>query len=232
MAEVFVKICGTTTVEDALLAAGLGADAVGMIFAASKRRVGKAEARDIVRRVPPEILTVGVFKDERRERVVEAVNEIGLRAVQLHGREPPDDVRWIAERVPAVIKVFAVEDPALRAGQDYGPHRLMIDTPGGGTGETFDWNLIEDAVVGRPYLLAGGLTPENVGAAIEMLDPWGVDVATGVEAAPGRKDPAKVRRFIANARAAVPLPRDSAARPLVGDRIAPLPDVDGRLDPR
>lgn len=221
VSKVFVKICGITTVEDALLAAGLGADAVGMIFAASSRRISGADARDIVRRVPPEIITVGVFKDERRERVVEAANEIGLRAVQLHGSERPEDVRWVGERVPAVIKAFGITDPALTAGGDYGPHRLLIDSPGGGTGQPFDWNLIERTVGDRPYLLAGGLNPDNVASAIEMLNPWGVDVATGVEASPGHKDPAKVRRFIANARAAVPLSADATARPLAGDRIDP-----------
>lgn len=201
----FVKICGVTTVEDALLAAGLGADAVGMIFASSKRRINKADARDIVRRVPPEILTVAVFRNERRERVVEIANEVGVRAVQLHGSESPEDTRWIGERVPAVLRAFSIKDPALVAGADYGPHRLLIDSPLPGSGETFDWEQLEDAARGRPYILAGGLNPENVGNAIQMLNPWGVDVATGVEASPGRKDPAKVRRFIAAARAAVPL---------------------------
>ncbi len=205
MHAVFVKICGVTTVEDALLAAGLGADAVGMIFASSKRRINKADARDVVRRIPPEILTVAVFRNERRERVVEIANEVGVRAVQLHGSESPEDTRWIGERVPAVLRAFSINDPALVAGDDYGPHRLLIDSPLPGSGEAFDWERLEDAARGRPYILAGGLNPDNVSDAVQMLNPWGVDVATGVEASPGRKDPAKVRRFIAAARAAVPL---------------------------
>lgn len=207
----FVKICGVTNVEDGLLAAGLGADAVGMIFAASKRRINKADARDIVRRVPPEIVTVAVFRNERRERVVEMANEVGVRAVQLHGSESPEDTRWIGERVPAVLRAFSIKDPMLVSGQDYGPHRLLIDSPLPGSGETFDWERLEDAARGRPYILAGGLNPENVGDAIQMLNPWGVDVATGVEASPGLKDPAKVRRFIAAAREAVPLTDDHRA---------------------
>jgi len=203
---VFVKICGITTVEDALLAAGLGADAVGMIFAASSRRVGPEDARDIVRRLPPEVLSVGVFRFERRERVVEIANTVGLRTVQLHGDESPEDTRWIGERVPAVIKAFGIDDPMLTSGADYGPHRLLVDSPLPGSGEPFDWDLVDRRIAGRPYVLAGGLDPDNVTRAIESLGPWGVDVASGVEAAPGRKDPAKVRRFLAAARAAVPRP--------------------------
>ena len=212
----FVKICGVTTVDDALLAAGLGAVAIGLNFAASPRRVSENDARDIVRRVPPEVLSVGVFRNERRERVVEVANNVGLRAVQLHGHESPEETRWIAERVPAVVKVFSIEDPALEAGGDYGPHRLMIDSPVPGSGKPFDWDLLDRRVAGRPYILAGGLTPDNVGRAIEMLGPWGVDVATGVEASPRRKDPAKVRRFLAAARDAVPRPRPAEPVPAPG----------------
>ncbi len=218
--SMFVKICGVTTAEDALLAAGLGADAVGMIFAASPRRIGAGTAHDIVRRLPPEVLSVGVFRNERRERVVEVANTIGLRAVQLHGTERPEDVRWIGERVPAVIKAFSVGDPALRAAvagtADYGPHRLLIDAPAPGRGETFDWSLLDRLVAGRPFILAGGLTPENVGRAIELVGPWGVDVASGVEASPGHKDPARVRRFLAAVRAAAPDRSDAAALDDIG----------------
>ena len=199
---VFVKICGITEPEDALLAAGLGADAVGMIFAPSSRRIGTATARDIARRLPPEILAVGVFRNERRERVVELANTIGLRAVQLHGAESPEDTRWVAARVPAVIRAFSVRDPALTSGNDYGPHRLLIDSPSPGSGQVFDWSGVEQVAAGRPFILAGGLTPDNVADAIELVEPWGVDVASGVESSPGHKDPAKVRRFIQAARQA------------------------------
>jgi len=220
----FVKICGVTTVGDALLAAGLGADAIGMIFAASPRRVTTGDARDIVRRLPPEVLSIGVFRNERRERVVDVANTIGLRAVQLHGDESPEDTRWIGERVPAVIKAFTIDDPALGSGADYGPHRLLIDSPIPGSGQVFEWDRLDHRAAGRPYILAGGLTPENVGLAIELLDPWGVDVATGVEAAPGHKDPAKVRRFLAAARAAVPM-----ARPAPSGPSEPVPERGGAV---
>ncbi len=198
-----MKICGVTTAEDALLAAGLGADAVGLNFVASSpRRISVGKATEIVQRLPPEVLTVGIFRNELKERVVEISNAVGLRAAQLHGHESPEESRWVGERVPALIKVFSVQDPALQAGGDYGPHRLLIDSPVGGSGEVFDWNLLERAVGDRPYILAGGLNPDNVTRAIEMLGPWGVDVASGVESSPGRKDPAKVRRFISAARKA------------------------------
>lgn len=201
----FVKICGITTVDDALLAAGLGADAIGLnFFPGSTRKIGMETARDIVRRLPPEILSVGIFRNERRERVIEIANTVGLRAVQLHGDESPEDTRWVGERVPAVIRAFGIDDPGLVSGDDYGPHRLMVDNPRPGSGERFNWSLVEQRVGGRPYILAGGLDPTNVTEAIERLDPWGVDVATGVEASPGRKDPAKVRKFLVAARAARP----------------------------
>lgn len=202
MRSVFVKICGITEPEDALLAAGLGADAIGMIFAPSTRRIGMEVARDIVRRLPPEILAVGVFRNERRERVVELANTIGLRAVQLHGDESPEDTRWVSARVPAVIRAFSIRDPALSVGADYGPHRLLIDSPAPGSGQVFDWSAVEQVAAGRPFILAGGLTPDNVADAIELVEPWGVDVASGVESSPGHKDPAKVRRFLQAARQA------------------------------
>jgi phosphoribosylanthranilate isomerase len=201
----FVKICGITNADDALLAAGLGADAVGMIFAASSRRISSGEARDIVRRLPPEIMAVGVFRDERRERVAEITNSLGLRAVQLHGSESPEDTRWLAGRVPWVIKAFAATDPALTRADDYGAHRLLIDSATPGSGQLFDWAVLEGAPLNRPFILAGGLHPGNVADAVRAVQPWGVDVASGVEASPGRKDPTKLRLFIAAARS-VPAP--------------------------
>lgn len=202
----FVKICGVTRVDDALLAAGMGADAVGMIFAASRRRIAVAEARDIVRRLPPEVTPVGVFRNESPERVAETANSLGLRAVQLHGNESPEDTRWVAARVPIVIRAFAATDPALLEADEYGPVQLLIDSETPGSGEVFDWAVLEGAPQHRPYILAGGLEPGNVAVAVRTVRPWGVDVSTGVESSPGRKDPTKVREFIAAARAAAPSP--------------------------
>lgn len=221
----FVKICGVTTVDDALLAAGLGADSVGLNFAnESPRRINRETARDIVRRLPPEIVTVGIFRNQARDFVVETAVKIGLRAVQLHGHETAEDTRWIGSQVPAMIRAYSVADPALTAGEDLGPHRLLIDSPSPGSGQIFDWSNLERVAQGRKFILAGGLDPENVGDAIRLTRPWGVDSASGVESAPGRKDPAKVRRFIAAARKSASMlgpdydPYDLAATDLFDDR--------------
>lgn len=203
----FVKICGITSEEDALLAVAMGADAVGFIFAPSRRQIAPSMARDILKRLPPEILTVGVFRDEAAQRVVEIVNTAGLRSAQLHGHETPEVTRWIRQRVPFVIQGFAAGDLSLDRADDYGADAILIDSPRPGSGELFDWSLAEGAPPGRRVIMAGGLTPENVPDAIHRVAPWGVDVATGVEVddgEPGKKDARKVKAFIEAARAAAP----------------------------
>jgi phosphoribosylanthranilate isomerase len=202
---VFVKICGITSEEDALLAVALGADALGFVFApGSPRQVRASEVRDIIHRLPPKTPTVGVFRDERRERVVEIVSSIGLTGAQLHGREHASEVRWIAQRVPLVIWAFQAGDPALAAAASAGAHAVLIDAPDPGSGRVFDWSLAEGAPAGVRVVLAGGLTPENVGDAIRRVRPWGVDVSTGVEteAGSGRKDPIRLKHFVDAARRA------------------------------
>ncbi len=209
----FVKICGITSEEDALLAVAMGADAVGFIFAPSKRQVAPTLVRDIVRRLPPEILTVGVFRDEAPQRVVDIVHTAGLRAAQLHGHETPDVSRWVRARVRFVVQGFTAGDRNLDRADDYGADAILIDSATPGTGELFDWSLAEGAPAGRRVVMAGGLTPDNVADAIERIGPWGVDVATGVEVEggeAGRKDARKVRAFIANAKAAAPDDYESA----------------------
>jgi phosphoribosylanthranilate isomerase len=205
---VFVKICGITREDDALLAIAMGADAVGFTFAPSRRQIAPSIARDIVKRLPPEILTVGVFRDEASSRVVDIVNHAGLRAAQLHGHESAETPRWIRQRVPFVIKAFVAGEPALERADTYGADALLIDSPRPGSGEVFDWSLAEGRPDGQRIILAGGLTPENVGDAIARVAPWGVDVASGVEAEhgePGQKDAHKVKAFIDAARAAAPV---------------------------
>ena len=200
----FVKICGTTSEEDALLAVAMGADAVGFIFAPSPRRVSPAVVRDIARRLPPEVLTVGVFRDELPERVVEIVHGTGLKAAQLHGHESPEATRWVKERVPVVLKGFAAGDPGLAAVRDFGADAVLVDSPTPGSGEVFDWSLADDVPVGMRLVLAGGLRADNVAAAIARVHPWGVDVVTGVESEPGHKDPRLLRLFVSAAKAAAP----------------------------
>jgi len=199
----FVKICGVTTEEDALLAVGMGADALGFNFVpGSSRQIRPAVARDIVRRLPGGILTVGIFRDELRETVIEVVHTAGLQAAQLHGRESTEDSMWIAERIPYVIKAFAAGESAIDRLDDYGVNAVLVDAPEPGSGEVFDWSMLDGRERGRPLILAGGLNPENVAQAVHTVKPWGVDVASGVEASPGVKDPVKVRAFILAAREA------------------------------
>ncbi|MEM8707350.1 MAG: phosphoribosylanthranilate isomerase [Actinomycetota bacterium] len=210
----FVKICGVTSEEDALLAIGMGADALGLNFVpGSKRQIAVDRARDIVKRLPPETMTVGIFRNELPERVIEIVHRAGLRAAQLHGDESAEQTRQVRAQVPVVIKAFAAGHPGLARVADYGADAVMIDGVEPGSGEVFDWSLAEGApLAGYRVLLAGGLHPGNVADAIARVRPWGVDVATGVERAPGQKDAVKLREFIANAKAAgAALPGDGSA---------------------
>lgn len=198
----FVKICGTTSEEDALLAVAMGADAVGFIFAPSARQVAPSVAGDIAKRLPSEVLTVGVFRDESPQRVVEIMESTGLRAAQLHGRESAEQSMWIRRRVRTVIKAFAAGDGTVSDAADYGADIVLLDAAMPGSGQVFDWRLAEGVPPGQRLLLAGGLHPDNVADAIAQVQPWGVDAATGVESEPGRKDPRRLRAFIAAAKAA------------------------------
>ena len=202
----FVKICGITSEEDALLAIALGADALGFVFApGSPRMVTSEDAEDIVKRLPhDEVLTFGVFRDERPERVTDIVNRVGLKGAQLHGREPAAEVAYVRERVRLVIQGYAAGDPALETAAESPADIVLVDSPDPGSGRVFDWAQVAGALDGVRLLLAGGLTPDNVADAIGRVRPWGVDVSTGVETAPGsgRKDPRKLRRFIEAARLA------------------------------
>ncbi|MFT7645954.1 MAG: phosphoribosylanthranilate isomerase [Candidatus Poriferisodalaceae bacterium] len=204
----FVKICGITNEEDALLAVAMGADALGFVFAPSTRQVTPQQARDIVRRLPGGILSVGVFRNELRNRVVDVVHEVGLSAAQLHGHESAEDSAWVADHVPSVIKALVAGSPAIDRVPEYKASAVLIEGPTPGSGEVFDWSMLDGANRGFALLLAGGLDPDNVAQAIRQVRPWGVDVSSGVEASPGRKDPAKVRNFINNAKAAAPEPAE------------------------
>ena len=198
----FVKICGITNEDDALLAVALGADALGFVFAPSRRQVNAETVRDILKRVPREVLTVGVFRNDTPAHVVDVAARTGLHAVQLHGSEPRSEVQWVRERVRFVIQGFAAGDPALAAAVNSPADVILVDSPDPGSGRVFDWRLAEGAPSGVRILLAGGLTPHNVGDAMRLVRPWGVDVSSGVEVAPGRKDPRKLRLFIEAAREA------------------------------
>ena len=213
-----VKICGITSEADALLAVGLGADAIGFVFAPSPRQVAPQAVRRIIERVPPEILTVGVFRNEAKTRVVDIVNGIGLRGAQLHGDETAEDTRWVAQRIPFTIKAFPVGHRNIGRIDEYGVETVLVDAPSPGSGEVFDWRLAEGVVDPARLIVSGGLHAGNVADAIAHLHPFGVDVSTGVESEPGRKDPRKVRAFVKAARAAAGEP--------IGDENADADDDD------
>lgn len=194
----FVKICGITSEDDALLAVALGATAVGFNFApSSPRRIAPQVAADIAKRLPPEIVTVGVFRDEAPKRVVDIMHGAGLHAVQLHGHETAETARWIGQRVPRVIAAFAAGDARVRTAAGFGAFAILLDAPNPGSGQVFDWSLAAEAPPGQRVIIAGGLDAGNVAAAIEQTKPWGVDVASGVERSPGHKDPVRLREFMA-----------------------------------
>ena len=199
----FIKICGTTSAEDALLAVSLGADALGFIFAESKRQVDVTTVAQIVPQLPAETIAVGVFRNESVERIADIVKATGLRGVQLHGSEGPEVAQALRDIVPFLVQVFTADDPRLAQLDDYPVDALLLDSPTPGSGETFDWSQVADLPQRRRVILAGGLNPSNVAEAVERVRPWGVDAVSGLEASPGRKDPDALAAFITSARDAL-----------------------------
>ena len=195
--EMFVKVCGVTNEEDALCSVGMGADAIGFNFVAgSSRRISPKDARDISKRLPGGIVTVGVFRNTPPEEVIQIMDTAGLRIAQLHGNESAKECQWIAERVPRLIKAFSAGNPEATRAHEYGASVLLLDGPEPGSGKVFDWSMMVDRDTSLPLILAGGLNARNVATAIETVQPWAVDVASGVESTPGRKDVLKVREFV------------------------------------
>jgi phosphoribosylanthranilate isomerase len=192
MNKVLVKICGITEREDALRAVGLGAAALGFIFAPSPRRILPDKARSIIKALPPCVKTVGVFVNEKASAIREHIIYCGLDLVQLHGQESPEFCR---ELMPYAIKAVGIKnDASLHTIADYhtSVRALLLDTyredQAGGTGKTFDWQLaVKAKTPGLPIFLAGGLGPSNIEAAIRMVRPYAVDVNSGVEKRPGKK---------------------------------------------
>jgi len=202
---VFVKICGITNLDDARAAVDAGADALGFNFWRPGRRYMAPErVAEIAAALPVYVWRVGVFVDEEPREILRVAGEAGLTAVQFHGSEAP----LVLEAIGGFTKL-----KAFRIGEQFRPDALasyradafLLDGAGaapGGNGVAFDW---ERAIAAKPYgriVLAGGLTPENVGEAVRRVRPWGVDVASGVESGPGRKDPGKMERFVRAARGA------------------------------
>jgi phosphoribosylanthranilate isomerase len=194
-----VKICGVTTVEDAELCVDAGADAVGFNFySRSPRCVDSDTARQLVAALAGRALAVGVFVDASFEQISEIKERTGIACVQLHGDEPPE---LLARLLPHAYKAIRVRDASsLAQARRFGGDHVLLDAyvpdMPGGTGARFDWALAAELAHERKVTLAGGLEPGNVAAAVARVQPFCVDVASGVESAPGRKDPGKVREFM------------------------------------
>jgi phosphoribosylanthranilate isomerase len=199
MGRTLVKICGLRDAEAARAALDVGADYVGFVFAPSRRRVSVEEARAIIRTLPVGAPTVGVFVNEPAERVNEVVAACGLACAQLSGDEPPEVVAAVRGPVLKALRVRGPETAAELERYRGGVSLFVLDAfaPGayGGTGQTCDWSAAAESAARHPCLLAGGLTPENVGAAIAAVRPRGVDVSGGVEVG-GRKDARRIAAFV------------------------------------
>jgi len=206
----FVKVCGITRMEDASAAAEAGASALGFVFwPGSPRWITAAAAAAIAARVPATVRRVGVFVNQSPAEMQSIASEVRLDVVQLHGDETPDRVAWWRGEVWRASSLDEVEGTlALWPAKT----TVLLDVDDrerrGGTGRTIAWEQAAGVARRRRVVLAGGLTPENVGRAIAIVGPWGVDVSSGVEDAPGIKDAARVRQFIAAARVAGPSPRN------------------------
>ncbi|MEV4599219.1 phosphoribosylanthranilate isomerase [Amycolatopsis sp. NPDC049253] len=194
----FVKICGLKTAADVTCAVEAGADAVGFVLCESPRQVTRAEAARLVAGVPGEVLTVGVFKGVAVAQVREAVAKTGIRAVQLHGSGYSQaDFAALRDLPVRLIRATSLRSEEVPAVGEYGEDLLLLDSPSAGSGETWDWSA---ETPDGDWLLAGGLTPDNVAEAVATVRPWGVDVSSGVESARGVKDQALIRAFLAAAR--------------------------------
>jgi phosphoribosylanthranilate isomerase len=201
-----VKICGVTSVADALMAAEAGADLIGLMFYdGSPRHITLATAVEISRALPPFVLRVGVFVNPEEAQVTRAIAECGLNLLQFHGDEDSD---FCTQFGLMSLKAIRVRDPeSLKQLEDFHTDAFLLDAYSksglGGTGEKFNWELAVAAQkFGKPIFLAGGLTPENVADAVKKVNPFAVDVSSGVEFAPGKKEEAKVRAFVQAVRAA------------------------------
>ncbi len=206
-----IKICGITNAEDALAACEFGADAIGFVFAESPRQVSLEEAADIADQLPPFVKTVGVFTSEN-PRVSAIADWVPLDLIQLHGDQTEQFADWLGQdRVLRAVCIKNEESLAWLKKWELGT-AYVLDTwakdQKGGTGQTFDWELaLRAKEFGKPIILAGGLTPENVAEAVRIVKPYAVDVSSGIESFRGKKDHAKMEEFIRNVRAADESPR-------------------------
>ena len=196
-----VKICGITCKEDAEAAVVFGADAIGFVFADSERKITPDTVKDIISSLPPFIACVGVFVNENEKEVARIANFCGLSILQFHGDETPS----YCNKFPRVIKAFRIKDREdIEKIREYKASAWLLDTyqdlKPGGTGKTFDWSIGSEVAKEGRVILSGGLTPENVAHAVRVVLPYAVDVSSGVEEYPGKKDPKKIEKFIREAK--------------------------------
>ncbi|MDO8536475.1 MAG: phosphoribosylanthranilate isomerase [Candidatus Omnitrophota bacterium] len=202
-----IKICGITNKKDAIAAAGLGIDMMGFVFYdRSKRYVEPRIVKDIANELPQSIAKVGVFVDMNKDKILEIAEDCALDIIQFHGDETPGYCEGFRDSYK-IIKAFRIKDKtSLKGINDYNTDFYMLDAYSikekGGTGESFDWNIIENFEILKPVILSGGLTPDNVRGAIEKVSPYGVDVSSGVEKSPGKKDLDLMKKFVENVRKA------------------------------
>ena len=210
--KTWIKFCGTTSLDDALASIDAGADALGFIFATSKRRVTVEQAREILRDVPDRVERIGVFLDEPTDVIRRHVMELNLTGIQLHGKasaaELSSSLDLARRKNLRIIKTVLVKDgfvaglDSSKTGEE-GVDAWLLDS-GAGSGKIFDWRSARAQLgcqQGR-FIIAGGLNPENVGEAMKVVAPWGVDVVSGIEREPGRKDPEKMKAFVVAVRKA------------------------------
>lgn len=196
-----VKICGIRDISTALSAVDNGADALGFVFAESKRKINPEAAGEIIRELPGEVLKIGVFVNETKEAIEEIANVSGINVIQLHGDETPE---FCSSFSLPVIKALSVGSPDdLSQLDEFSCEYILLDSPKGkyrgGNGVSFDWSIFNKPMQDKKIILAGGLNPENVGEGIKATNPYMVDVSSGVETE-GKKDPKKIKRFIDNAK--------------------------------
>jgi phosphoribosylanthranilate isomerase len=200
-----VKVCGITNLGDARVAADAGADAIGLVFAESPRRVGVERAKEIAAALPQDVLKVGVFVDAGPEEVLRIAREVGLDYAQLHGDEPPEAVAEIRGGGVGVMKALRVRNAeGLAVIEQYQADLFLLDAwsakARGGTGVRFDWELAKTLIGRDNIVVSGGLDPENVREAIEYFEPYGVDASSSLEERPGKKSGERVRRFVGAAK--------------------------------
>lgn len=208
----WVKMCGITRLEDALACTEAGVDALGFVFAESPRRISPEDALAIIRKLPPHVMRFAVFVDETPAEIGRVLRAAEVDRVQIHGFEEPMVHELAGTRV---VKVFRARDETvLRDIEEWAAEFFFLDTwradAAGGTGRTFDWDIAKRAHALGRFVLAGGLTPENVGDAVREIRPFGVDVSTGIEKSPGVKDPDRIRAFVEAVRVA---DRDASGAP-------------------